>query len=1003
MDFLTLALAKNASSGSGSSGESVGISSVAVNEENHLIFTLTNDDELDAGELPSSEMSDSDIFDALNFEIETDDSTTFTVPFNNCVLSNCIVKNTLTKTGTPTTDNPATYSALPNKVTLNSVDYSIPVDVLGFEDTQDEFDLVTGEFTSKILKMTASDFDGKSMQFRNKATTGNKYMAIRFMNAIEYNNTLVDCNVATIAWLSGANQTEVQNDKNLSISFDYSKADTALANTEFSDVFKDEVVSQLASSNFDGTWSGHTGLIPNTEITRGKMYRAIVAYLNLIGAKWYFVRTNPVTQQYAKTVMPLKNGTNALAVVAGNATVKYDVSNVLVFKEDINLKEFGAVAGDNTKGSANYKALLNAVKTGKRVIIDDTYYITVNSTDNACESVKIDGMGQGKLLVTTASGCVNIFSIKSGSTGVVDIKDLLLDIQSTTNYNIPTLVGVEDNNNTALNMQYVSFSNLHFKKPFALFDLSTAVDEVTTLNYLNVDNCRFDQAHYQYYKDNTFHTRSNVGIIRPVMRMYGVGYTRAVIKDNYFSNCFYVLEDNDNDEWQNYVKEELVFVNNTLKNDDYYIAEAGYISMYTGMVMTRANSLRFINNYMEGLAVRLDSAANYTDDTSTLFATYMATAYCRDVLVEGNIYKNNCNFSTNNQLLKCKLTRTGYDDTTSVKIYRNNSFIVESDWLKKTIYYATDYNNADATELAKIESLGWSFASDYSTENYNSENDIYDFCYSMSDLPIDYMAKSVDISNNTFSIEFLFDTTNFCHAKNTILANNKIEAECLIGTFAKITKITGYSTLITPNDATSHSVHLCDYDNVKVINNSIVEIPAKYPELVTKCTRYSVETDSTQTQNDKFNEVFILCAGFSQQNDLSCENVIIKGNLIVSHRFEFLFAYMNELGHNYNIMKNVLIDNNTVLAKDDLLQFTPAASYLIFSNNSTGKTRKGVFAVYGKGICDAPTSFICSNNLIEDSRTGTEYTASDLASALTDVPNKVMINNYVNGNLSFSS
>ena len=1002
MDFLTLALAKNASSGSGSSGESVGISSVAVNEENHLIFTLTNDDELDAGELPSAEMSDSDIFDALNFEIETDDSTTFTVPFNNCVLSNCIVKNTLTKTGTPTTDNPASYSALPNKVTLNSVDYSIPVDVLGFEDTQDEFDLVTGEFTSKILKMTADDFYAKQMQYRNKSTE-NKWMAVRFMNAVADNNTLVDCNVATIAWLSGANQTEVQSDKNLSISFDYSKADTALANTEFSDVFKDEVVSQLASSNFDGTWSGHTGLIPNTEITRGKMFRAIVAYLNLIGAKWYFVRTNPVKEQYAKTVMSLKKGTNTLAVVAGNATVRYDVSNILVFKEDINLKEFGAVAGDNTKGSANYKALLNAVKTGKRVIIDDTYYITVDSTDNACESVKIDGMGQGKLLVTTASGCINVFSVKSGSTGVVDVKDLLLDIQSTTNYNIPTLVGVEDNNNTALNMQYVSFSNLHFKKPFTLFDLSTAVDEVTTLNYLNVDNCRFDQAHYQFYKDNTFHTRSNVGIIRPVMRMFGMGYTRAVIKDNYFGNCFYVLEDNDNDEWQNYVKEELVFVNNTLKNNDYYIPEAGYISMYTGMVMTRANSLRFVNNYMEGLAVRLDSAANYTDDTSTLFATYMATAYCRDVLVEGNVYKNNCNFSTNNQLIKCKLTRTDYDDTTSVKIYRNNSFAVESDWLKKTIDYATDYDNADATELAKIESLGWSFASDYSTENYNSENDFYDFYYSMSNLPIDYMAKNVDISNNTFGIEFLFDVTNFCHAKNTILANNKIEAECLIGTFAKITKISGYSTLTTPNDATSHSVHLCNYDNIKVVNNIITEIPVKYTDLLTKCAFYSTETDSTQTQNNKFNEVFMLCAGFSQQNDLSCENVIIKDNLIVAHRYEFLFAYMNEAGHNYNVMKNVLIDNNTVLAKDDLLQFTPAASYLIYSSNSIAKTRKGIFAVYGKGICDAPTSFICNNNLIEDSRTDTEYTASDLASALTDVSNKVMLNNYVNGNLTFSS
>ena len=987
MDLLTLQLAKKYTDNQITDGISDVVSDAVSDAVSELDLTAEVDAE--------------DITDALSFSTT---STTIKSPFNNNALSSCLVTNTLTKSGSNTVDSPSTYSSLPSKVTLNNVEYAIPVNIYGFGDTHDEFDLVTGEFTSKIYKMIPNDLSGKQMQYRNRSTTeGNKWMAVRFMNAVSNNDTLTDCNIATIAWLSGANQTEVQSDKNLSISFDYSKADTALADTEFSDVFKDDVVSQLASSNFDGTWSGHTGLIPNTSISRGKMFRAIIAYLNLANAEWYFTRTTPVKTQYQKTLMPLKKGDNSISVDAGSLNASFDVTNVQIIKDTVNLKEFGAVANDSSVGSANYKCLVNAARSNKRVIIDDTYYITVDSTDNVCSNVKLDGLGQGKLLVTTVSGCINIFSIASGSSGVIDVKDLLFDIYSTNNYNIPTLIGVENKNNTALNMRYVNFSNLHFKKPFALFDLSTAIDESTTLNYLTVVNCRFDQAHYQFYKANTFHTRSNVGIIRPVMRMYGIGYTRAVIKDNYFGNCFYVLEDNDNDEWQNYVKEELVFVNNTLKNDDYYIAEAGYISMYTGMVMTRANSLRFINNYMEGLAVRLDSAANYINDTSTLFATYMATAYCRDVLVEGNVYKNNCNFSTNNQLLKCKLTRTDYDDTTSVKIYRNNSFIVESDWLKKTIDYATDYNNADATELAKIESLGWSFASDYSTENYNSENDFYDFYYSMSNLPIDYMAKSVDVSNNMFSIEFLFDVTNFCHAKNTILANNKIEAECLIGTFAKITKISGYSTLTTPSDATSHSVHLCDYDNIKVVNNIITEMPVKYTDLLTKCAFYSTETDSTQTQNDKFNEVFMLCAGFSQQNDLSCENVIIKDNLIVAHRYEFLFAYMNEAGHNYNVMKNVLIDNNTVLAKDDLLQFTPAASYLIYSSNSIAKTRKGIFAVYGKGICDAPTSFICNNNLIEDSRTDTEYTASDLASALTDVSNKVMLNNYVNGNLTFSS
>ncbi|MBO4457737.1 MAG: hypothetical protein J5802_08455 [Butyrivibrio sp.] len=663
----------------------------------------------------------------------------------------------------------------------------------------------------------------------------------------------------------------------------------------------------------------------------------------------------------------------------------------------MNLKEFGAIAEDSTKGSENYKCLLNAVRTGKKIVIDDTYYITVDSKDNACDSVLIDGMGQGKLLVTTAGRCVKMFTISSGSKGVVDIQNLHIDVFSTNNHNVPTLVGVADPNNTNLDMRYVTFNNLHFPKPYTLFDLSTAVDEETTLNYLTVTNCRFDMAHYQFYKDNIFHTRAGIGAGYPVMRMFGMGYKRAVIKDNYFKNCFYVLEDNDNENWQNFQKEDLTFSGNILKNDDFYIPEAGYISMYTGMVMTRSNSLKFINNHMEGLAVRLNAKANQSDDEASLFATYMATAYCRDVLVEGNVYKNNCNFSTHNQLIKCKLTRTGYDDTTSVKVYRNNTFVVESDWLKKTIDYATDYGNSDAKELALIKSLGWSFASDYSIEDYDSANDVYDFCYSMSNLPIDYMAKSVDVSCNTFRIEYLFDVTNFCHAKRTLLTGNKIEAECLIGTFAKITKMSRYSALITPNEATSHSVHLCDFENVEVSGNSLTEIPVKYKELLTKCYKYSAVTDSEATQNDKLGEVLILVAGYSQQNDLSCENVVIKNNSVIAHRYEFLFAYMNELGHNYNGIKNVLIDGNTVRSDDELLSFEPASSYLVYSRNSIAKTRKGIFAVYGKGICDEPKSFICSNNVIEDIRANAESSESDREAALKDVSKKVMIGNWVNG------
>ena len=978
MDLLTLQLAKKYTDTQLTSGIA-GTVSEAVSE---AVSELNLTAEVDA----------QDITDALTI---SNTGTTITSPFSNSALGSCVVTNTLTKSGTGTADSPSTYSSIPSKVTLNEVNYDIPVNIYGFGDVHDEFDIVTGTFTSKIYKMIPNDLSGKQMQYRNRSTTeGNKWMAVRFMNAVSNDDTLTDCNIATIAWLSGANQTEVQSDKNLSISFDYSKADTALANTEFSDVFKDEVVSQLASSNFDGTWSGHTGLIPNTEITRGKMFRAIITYLNLVGAEWYFTRTTSVTTQYQKTLMPLEKGDNTISVDAGNLQASFDVTNVQIIKDTVNLKEFGAVSNDNTAGSANYKCLINAVRSNKKVIIDNTYYITVDSADNIVSNVKLDGLGQGKLLITTATGFVKVFALESGCTGIVDVENLTIDIYSTTNYNVPTLIGVADSSSTLLNMQYVLFNNLHFKKPCTMFDLSTSADEATSINYLVVTNCRYNQAHYQYYKANTFHTRSNVGVAYPTMKLYGTGYKRAIIKDNYFRNCFFIMDDNDNDEWANYQKEEMVFANNTLINDDFYIPEAGYINMYTGMLLTRCNNLKFIDNHMEGLAVRLDSAANYIDDTSTLFATYMAVAYCRDVLYEGNVYKNNCNFSTNNQLIKCKLTRTGYDDITSTKVYQNNSFVVESDWLKKTINYATDYGTSDTAKLAKITSLGWSFASNYSVENYDSSNDFYDFYFSMSNLPIDYMAKSVVVRNNNFRIEYLFDTTNFCHAKSTIIDSNKIEAECLIGTLAKITKISGYSTLTIANDATSHSVHLCDYDTVEVTNNTIIEIPAKN-SLLTKCAIYSTSTDSTATQNDKFNEIFILCAGFSQQNDLSCESVVIKDNLIRAHRFEYLLAYMNELGHNYNVLNNILVDSNTVLA-DNLLSFTPAESYLVYSSNSIAKTRKGVFIVYGKGICDTPTSLLVSNNSIVDTRAGTEYSSASLASALEDVTNKVLVNNHFN-------
>ena len=952
----------------------------------------------------SAEVNDEDVFDALTFSAETSSSTTLNAPFDNNVLKNCIITNELTKSGTSSMEDPATFvTTQPTAVTLNNTIYSLPIDAIyGFSNAtaNDSFDLVTGEYISNITKITSQDLYQKTVQYRNRSTTeGNKWLCVRYPNAVTSGDKLIDCTTATVTGLTGKNQTELQWGTTLSISFDYEAANTALAGTDYENVLTDEVVSALTSANFDGSWAGHTGVITGS-ITRGMIFKAIIYYMNMCNTEWYLQRATPLVTKYPSQVMPIQKGENTISIDGGHVKVVYDITSMdLSTTESVNLRDFGAIPNDSTVGSDNYKYLLQAVRTEKIVIIDDTYYINVDNTSNVCETVKIDGLNKGKLLVTTATNCINMFSIATGSTGIVDIQNLYIDVYSTQNYNVPTLVGVENVLNTQLNMQYVLFNHLYFEKPYTLFNISTGVDEDTTVNYLTVTNCKFQQAHYQHYKANTFHTIAGVGICYPVMRCYGMGYKHMLIRDNYFHNCFYVLEDNDTSEWENFQKEQLDFINNSLINDDFYLPESGYISMYTGMVMTRCNTVRFIDNIMQGLAVKFNGVANYENDTSTLFATYIVTAYSRDVWVEGNTYKNNCNFSTNNQLIKCKITRTGFENITSTKIYKNNSFIVENDWLTKTIAYATDYSTEDTDKLALITSLGWSFASDYSITNYDSANDVYDFCYAMSNLPVDYLGKSIVITNNYFRIEYFFSVTNECHAKTTIISDNRIEAECIIGTFGKINKLPNYSTLINPSDSTSHSVYTCDYNNIEIINNSIVEIPTKNMDLLTKCNRYYTETNSSLTQNDKFNEVFILVGGFSQQNDLSCNSVIIKNNFVYSHRFEFLFGYINELGHYYNVLKNVVIDGNTAIADNSLLTFTPAENYMVFSNNTVGKTRKGVFAFYEKGICDAPTTFTCTNNFVNDNRTGTEYSATDVNTAFSDLTTKLIINNYVNSNL----
>lgn len=332
----------------------------------------------------------------------------------------------------------------------------------------------------------------------------------------------------------------------------------------------------------------------------------------------------------------------------------------------ISCSSLGMTANNENKAITNYKILLDALKSGKKILVDNIYYLDSiyysNEEGNLISSnVFIKGTDKetNKLIIFDGM----YFNVQ----GDVTIDGISIEGKSTKGPGYLLELTAPFRLSAHINNNYIS-GNIRL--------LSTRIPD--DFNYESTD-CGINDLEIA---NNEIYDIYNSSGNRSIIYVQNTPVKTTHIINNKITNFSYIFYDaqiTDDHPYERYLaaKNEKVYIeNNIVKCTDDYSAinkNGGEISFYYSFAVIEGLSVDCKGNTFEGI--------HLVNSPGTLvYDNYLSVAYLN---YENNIWKNNVNLTpgiSNVDIMKSKSNK-GYSDAT--RVYRGNHYITEASYADK--------------------------------------------------------------------------------------------------------------------------------------------------------------------------------------------------------------------------------------------------------------------------------------------------------------------------------
>lgn len=367
-------------------------------------------------------------------------------------------------------------------------------------------------------------------------------------------------------------------------------------------------------------------------------------------------------------------------------------------------KELSLVPNNPSEATNNVNKLIFGINSGKKVIIDDIYYMGRPTRKLSSFDVSIGGTAGGQMIFNFPKSMVLFDTSK--------IKSFSLESVSVTNQSKSPLLMVYSGNLLTTTMESFYVDACKFE------------GNISLLRYFgdyNVDPTTYGIEKFILKNSTISNTKSSFVVINDTV-------TDTEVTDNTIKNFDLIffnhgITNNTINTANLGTYGTVLFSGNKVFNDDSWWGTTGS-TLYHCFVLYEGANVVYTNNNVEGLKVNKETA---------LYDAYLSAG---SVEYTNNVWKNNIGFYPNkNPILNSLLKSKSGVGSSMKRVYSNNTFIVEEGYAAK-LGYPKEYLTVGFMNLNK--------AIDY-YEITGNTIDVYDIVFQPSSVDV----KDYIISDNT--------------------------------------------------------------------------------------------------------------------------------------------------------------------------------------------------------------------------------------------------------------
>jgi hypothetical protein len=472
----------------------------------------------------------------------------------------------------------------------------------------------------------------------------------------------------------------------------------------------------------------------------------------------------------------------------------YGALKEAVFKDEITCKQLGLISSLESAGITNYTKITAAILSGKRILIDDIYYLSNANLANIVSITNLSFIGITNNAELKFNGQHYLWKPLDGSTiDKMQIEDLKLTNIAVTHSQNNAVRFIYSPNTENFYIKQFTIKNCQFTKGFGMFQGYCKMSDPNVITYgfgeiRIVDNTFKDASWWQSF----FNLQDYPHDLIEFRKNKVYNFT------NVFMNCGISNENTYNQVIATKMK-KLIWKDNYFYNDDTFWDDSTSTGSYFTPIIYEGFDCEFSGNHNEGFK---------TDNN--IRVVYDGYLSCEHLVSYNNVYKNIIHTNpgaTYSALMKCKGSTVGITNTT--RYIHDNKYYVDEVW-------ATTVATARGTNINKVSHSIIDIVQ--GMKNVEIFNNYFDMYYLDISIGSGSPLSNLIIRNNTILAKYITGYLCFAFSLNetsrSVICIDNIIRSFAIGT----TGMHGASTFVPPtlgyiiSSAVIPSVKICNND-----------------------------------------------------------------------------------------------------------------------------------------------------------------------------------------------